>query len=71
MTGAPLEPEARYGWESDFPRFRRTEARIIRSRLESFIRDAGDSQIRAWNTAIPTLQHEVGRGRGGSWPCHH
>jgi len=53
-------PEARYGWESDFPRFRRTEARIIRSRLEDFIRDAGDEQIRAWNSSIPQLQHEVG-----------
>ena len=60
MTADPARAEARYGWESDFPRFRRTEARIIRSRLEDFIRDAGDAQIRAWNTAIPTLQHEVG-----------
>ncbi len=60
MTADPARTEARYGWESDFPRFRRTEARIIRSRLEDFIRDAGDAQIRAWNTAIPTLQHEVG-----------
>ena len=60
MAPEPTAPEARYGWGSDFPRFRRTEARIIRSSLESFIRDASDEQIRAWNASIPQLQHEVG-----------
>lgn len=55
-----MEPEARYGWGSDFPRFRNTEARLIRGSLESFIRDAGPGQIRAWRESIPELQREVG-----------
>ncbi len=54
------EVEARYGWESDFPRFRRTEARVIRGRLEEFIRDASVEQVRAWQASIPQLQHEIG-----------
>jgi len=53
------EKEARYGWGSDFPRFRDTPTRIIRGSLESFIRDAGQSQIRAWDDSIPALQREV------------
>lgn len=52
--------EANYGWESDFLRFRRTEARIIRGRLEEFIRNAGAAQVRAWRESIPQLQHEIG-----------
>ncbi len=55
-----MEAEARYGWESDFPRFRRTEARIIRGQLEAFLRDASLEQVRAWQASIPQLQHEVG-----------
>lgn len=55
-----MEAEARYGWESDFPRFHRTEARIIRGQLEAFIRNASIEQVRAWQASIPQLQHEVG-----------
>ncbi|MCC6640057.1 MAG: DUF2075 domain-containing protein [Deltaproteobacteria bacterium] len=55
-----VESEARYGWESDFPLFRRTETRIIRGRLEAFIRDASIEQVRAWQASIPQLQHEIG-----------
>ena len=51
--------EARYGWGSDFPTFRGTPARVIRGRLESFIRDASQGQIRAWDESIPPLQREV------------
>jgi len=55
-----VDSEANYGWESNFPQFRRTEARIIRGRLEAFIRDASVEQIRAWRESIPQLQHEIG-----------
>jgi hypothetical protein len=55
-----MEPEARYGWGSNFPQFRRTAAHEIRGSLETFIRDASSGQIRAWRDSIPKLQHEVG-----------
>ena len=51
--------DARYGWGSDFPTFSHTPARIIRGKLESFIRDAGEKQIRAWDDSIPPLQREI------------
>ncbi len=51
--------EARYGWGSDFPTFTRTPARVIRGKLESFIRNAGEKQIRAWDDSIPPLQREI------------
>jgi len=53
------EEFARYGWDSDFPTFSRTPARIIRGQLEAFVRQAGERQIRAWDEAIPPLQREV------------
>ncbi|MGA2262077.1 MAG: DNA/RNA helicase domain-containing protein [Acidobacteriota bacterium] len=53
------EKQARYGWESNFPTFSRTPARVIRGRLEEFVRDAGDRQVRAWDESIPPLQREV------------
>lgn len=53
------EEEARYGWGSTFPHFRETPAKVIRGKLEDFVRDAGLSQIRAWDDSIPVLQREV------------
>jgi hypothetical protein len=53
------EQQARYGWGSNFPTFSRTPARVIRGRLEEFVRDAGERQVRAWDEAIPPLQREV------------
>ncbi len=53
------EQQARYGWGSNFPTFSNTSARIIRRRLEEFIRDAGKRQVRAWDESIPPLQREV------------
>lgn len=53
------EDRARYGWESDFPRFSSSEARIIRESLASFVRDASPEQGRAWDHSIPPLQRET------------
>ena len=53
------EEQARYGWGSSFPNFSRTPARVIRGRLEAFVRDAGERQVRAWDESIPPLQREV------------
>lgn len=53
------EDRARYGWESDFPRFSSSEARIIRESLASFVRDASPEQGRAWDHSIPPLQREA------------
>lgn len=50
---------ARHGWDSDFPRFRDTEPRVIRARLEEFLPGSGPEQIRAWDDSIPKLQTEV------------
>ncbi len=44
---------------SNFPNFSRTPARVIRGRLEEFVRDAGERQVRAWDESIPPLQREV------------
>ena len=53
------EPRARYGWESDFPRFGSTPASEVRERLHAFVDDASPEQVRAWNDGIPPLQREV------------
>ena len=54
------EPRARYGWQSDFPVFKSSDPRVIRERLQSFVRDASSEQVRAWSDSIPPLQREVG-----------
>ena len=55
----PAAPdEAAYGWQSDLPTFYGAQPRVVRLRLESFIRDAGTEQIRAWDASIPWLQRE-------------
>jgi hypothetical protein len=46
------------GWLSDLPRFYGTEPRVVRLRLEQFVRDAGPDQVRAWDDSIPCLQRE-------------
>jgi hypothetical protein len=51
--------ENRAGWQSDFPQFRDTPAASIQGRLESFVRNAGAKQIRAWTDSIPVLQGEA------------
>lgn len=53
------DQQARHGWDSDFPIFRSTPARVIRGRLESFVANPGPRQIRAWDDSIPPLQREV------------
>ena len=54
-----MEDTARYGWGSDFPRFRDTPRREIRQALQELVHDAGPEQLRAWDSAIPQLQQEV------------
>jgi hypothetical protein len=50
---------ARYGWGSDFPRFRDTPKKEIRSSLQRVVYDASPEQVRAWDACIPRLQQEV------------
>ncbi|MBU4175192.1 MAG: DUF2075 domain-containing protein [Planctomycetes bacterium] len=50
---------ARHGWDSNFPEFRDTPARVVRIKLEEFVRVVSGSQIRAWDESIPELQDEV------------
>ena len=52
------EPRGTCGWTSDLPDFSAAEPKVIRIRLESFVRDAGESQVRAWRDSIPLLQRE-------------
>ncbi len=64
MTTAEEEPrtpqEERCGWESTFPDFVGQPARLIRGRLEQFVRDFSREQIRAWDDSIPEIQREAG-----------
>jgi hypothetical protein len=53
------DTESRAGWHSDFPLFRDTPATQIRSRLEAFVRNAGEKPVRAWTNSIPVLQGEA------------
>jgi hypothetical protein len=55
-----MSDRARYGWESDFPKFRETSPRYICDSLKASIQDASPEQIRAWHDSIPPLQREVG-----------
>lgn len=55
-----MEEMARYGWESDFPKFQATEARVVREALHRFVTDASPAQVHAWDDSIPPLQREVG-----------
>ena len=51
------EQQARNGWGSGFPTFSTPSAPVIR--LEEFIRDAGERQLRAWDESVPPRQGEV------------
>jgi hypothetical protein len=53
------EHQARYGWGSNFLTSSNTSARVIRGRLEEFIHNAGERQVRARDDTIPPLQREV------------
>ena len=56
----PEEPEnSAAGWSSSFPSFASAPAREVRRSLETFVRDAGASQLRAWDDSIPRLQTET------------
>ena len=54
----PAPAPASCGWLSDLPGFYGAEARVVRLRLETFVRDAGAEQVRAWDESIPWLQRE-------------
>jgi hypothetical protein len=51
---------ARYGWASAFDTFRATSPQVIQGSLASFLRDASEQQVHAWDESIAPLQHEVG-----------
>ena len=53
------EISARRGWDSNFPDFCETPSRLVRIKLEDFIKDASGSQVKAWEESIPELQGEV------------
>ena len=53
------DERAKCGWESEFPEFRDTSANMVREQLESYVTNAGQSQVRAWDDSIPKLQNEV------------
>src|SRR5688572_13902330 len=54
-----MTERARYGWESDFPEFKDAQPLLLRERLQAFVPDASQEQLRAWKDAIPSLQLEV------------
>lgn len=72
MTNAPKPPDApaagttpaapsppnSCGWLSDLPGFFGASPRVVRLKLEQFVRDAGPEQVRAWDESIPWLQRE-------------
>ena len=53
------EKSARYGWESDFPTFEKSEAGEIREQLQKYLPDSSHQQVTAWDQSIPQLQIEV------------
>ena len=55
-----MSERARVGWESTFSHFTAAAPRDVRSRLNSFVRDASPEQVRAWDDSIPRLQQELG-----------
>lgn len=52
--------EARRGWDASLGAFRVASASEVVQRLKEFVKDAGESQIRAWRDSVPLLQREVG-----------
>jgi DUF2075 family protein len=55
-----MSEDPRCGWNSKFPHFKSTPPRFIRESLNTYIKDAGPEQVRAWDNSIPPLQSEVG-----------
>jgi schlafen family protein len=53
-----MGPDERWGWKSDLPTFGRVSPRVVRLRLEQFVRDASPEQVTAWDDSIPWLQRE-------------
>jgi len=57
------------GWSGSIPVFINEESRKIRIALEEFVKDAGNSQIRAWQNSIPQLksvmEHYLGNRKDG------
>jgi len=45
------------GWSGTIPAFIDEESRSIREALQEFIEDAGEPQIRAWQSSIPQLKN--------------
>ncbi len=56
MENRPLYD--RYGWESSLGIFSRSDARVVRGRLQDFVSNASPEQVRAWDQSIPWLQRE-------------
>jgi DUF2075 family protein len=54
-----VSEQARYGWESDFPKFVSTPSRTICRSLAEFVREVSVEQDRAWTDCVPALQREV------------
>jgi DUF2075 family protein len=50
---------SRCGWDSAFPEFCSAPSRLVRIKLEDFVKDVSGSQLRAWQDSIPQLQGEV------------
>ena len=53
----PVSATNQAGWYGPIKDFVEEDKVIVRKALESFIEDAGASQIRAWRDSIPMLQH--------------
>ena len=51
-----MQENQQAGWHGSIKEFFEADKRIVRSALESFIEDAGSSQIRAWRDSIPMIQ---------------
>jgi hypothetical protein len=60
MTEPPIPPGTAdsCGWLSDLPTFYGAQPRVVRLKLEQFVRNAGTEQVRAWDESIPWLQRE-------------
>ena len=52
------------GWSGTIPTFIGADTTAIREALQEFVKDAGDSQIRAWRDSIPQLKKVLTRYLG-------
>ncbi len=53
-----LTPYGGFGWRSDLPTFVSSEPRVVRAKLQAFVSNASQEQVRAWDSSIPWLQRE-------------